>query len=30
MQQRLERWKEIHTRVREVDANIEDLDKQKQ
>ena len=30
MQQRLERWKEIHTRVREVAAKIEDLDKQKQ
>ena len=30
MQQRLERWKEIHTRVREVAAKNEDLDKQKQ
>ena len=30
MQQRLERWKKIHTSVREVAAKIEDLDKQKQ
>jgi len=28
MQQRLERWKEIHTRVREVAAKIEDINKQ--